>query len=136
MFSKIQSKPIEGQALLLTVSEDVEANILESMLKASEIPVTKAYRSDGGFFSIVLGRSVLGVDIFVPEQMLDKAKEVLDSAKEIEDEDILSDPSFQDKSVEEENEDILNNLSKKALWMGVSLIAIVLIYLIFYFFLK
>jgi hypothetical protein len=127
---------LEGQALLLTASDDVEAIIVVSMLKANEIPATKVYREDGGFFTMVLGKSLMGVDVFVPEEMLDSAKEILDSAQDINDEEILADPSFDDASINKHNEESLKSLGKKALWIGVALLAIIAAYLIFYFFLK
>lgn len=131
-----KTNQIEGQTLLLTASDDVEANIIESILKANEVPITKVYRDNGGFFAIVLGKSVLGIDVFVPMEMLEKAKEILDSAQDIDDEEILADPSFNDESINMQNEDSLNKLSKKALWMGIALIVLIVMYFVFYFFLK
>lgn len=131
-----KTNQIEGQTLLLTASDDVEANIIESILKANEVPITKVYRDNGGFFAIVLGKSVLGIDVFVPMEMLEKAKEILDSAQDIDDEEILADPSFNDESINMQNEDSLNKLSKKALWMGIALIVLIVVYFVFYFFLK
>ncbi len=131
-----KTNQIEGQTLLLTASDDVEANIIESILKANEVPITKVYRDNGGFFTIVLGKSVLGIDVFVPMEMLEKAKEILDSAQDIDDEEILADPSFNDESINMQNEDSLNKLSKKALWMGIALIVLIVVYFVFYFFLK
>lgn len=41
----------------------------------------------------------MGIDIFVPEDRMEEAKALLESASDVSDDEILADPSFNDESV-------------------------------------
>ena len=134
-FGKRKSRknmPPEGMAHLVTASNTIEADILESKLKSYGIEVFRKYRENGAYLTLVLGLSSLGVDLFVPEERAKEAKEILKSAEGIKDEDILADPSFKDKALKAENEEFLKKLDKRAKWMALFFIAAaaVLIYYI------
>ena len=134
-FGKRKSRknmPPEGMAHLVTASNTIEADILESKLKSYGIEVLRKYRENGAYLTLVLGLSSLGVDLFVPEEKAKEAKEILESAEGIKDEDILADPSFKDKGLKAENEEFLKKLDKRAKWMALFFIAAaaVLIYYI------
>ena len=64
---------------------DVEMGI--NLLNAYNIPVMTIYPNDGEFGKLILGFAGTGVDVYVPETMLDEAKSVL-AAKADEAEDI------------------------------------------------
>jgi|GEM_PF-435474 len=68
--------PPVREAFLLTVSDEMEYTIVESKLGEYGIPVTKRYRGSGAVTQIYMGRS-FGVDVYVPETALLKAKEIL-----------------------------------------------------------
>lgn len=109
----------DERALLITVDDSMEADILESKLGASGIPVSRKYRESGAYLTLLLGKSSFGVDIFVPKDRLEEARAVLESARNIRDEDILSDPSFTDESLKEANDEFLKKLDRRTRWMAV-----------------
>lgn len=126
--------PFEGQAFLITAGDSVEASIIESKLEAAQIPVYKKYREPGAYLNLVLGNTSMGVDLFVSEERVEEATEILESASDISDEDILSDPSFSDEFIKNKNEEELNNISKKAKLIAavfiVAVIALIILYLL------
>lgn len=124
--------PIEGQAFLITASDSIEADIIESKLATAEIPVYKKFRGPGAYLNIVLGNTSMGIDLFVPEERIKEAKGLLESASDVSDEEILADPSFNDNSVMNENEQNLHNLSNKAIIMAVSFIILIIAVTILY----
>ncbi len=68
-------------AFLLSVSSSMEADMIESLLKANDIPVLRKYREAGGYMMIMMGGTVYGVDLYVPGDMLDKAREIVDNSR-------------------------------------------------------
>jgi hypothetical protein len=125
--------PPEGMALLITADDKIAADVLESKLEAYGIQTTRKYRETGAYLTILLGNSAYGIDIFVPADKLDEAKDIIASAEEIKDEDILLDPSFSDEALKKTNEELLKKLDNRAwLMAGVFIIAIavLIIYLI------
>lgn len=74
----IEVPPDEEQdTFLLTVSDENEANIVQSLLKVNNIPSLRKHRGSGGYLQIYMGTSNLGIDIFVLEKHLEQAKEIL-----------------------------------------------------------
>lgn len=129
---KVQQKtPPEGMALLVTTYDKIEADVLESKLLAYEIPVAREYRETGAYLTILLGNTAFGVDMFVPTDRLDEAKNIMGSAQEVKDEDILSDPSFSDETLKAANEEFLKSMDKRTWWMAGFFIAAVAI-LVYY----
>jgi len=70
------------EAFLLTASDIMEANIIEALLKANDIPVLKKYRGNGAYLKIIMGGTVFGVDLYVPKALLDKAARVVEDSRE------------------------------------------------------
>lgn len=130
-FKKKKIVPPEGMALLTTASDVFEADVIESNLNSSGIPVMKRHRGPGGYMTILLGNSTYGIDLFVPEDKLTEAQAILDSADEVRDEDILSDPSFNDENIKAANEEYLKKLDRRNIWMAALFIAAIalLVYL-------
>ncbi len=116
---------------LITVDDTVEADILESKLKASGIPVFREYRETGAYLTLVLGKSSFGVDMFVQKDRFEEARNILESAQDIKDEDILSDPSFSDESLKEANEEFLKKLDRRTWWMAIFFFAAVAVLIFF-----
>lgn len=56
---------------------DMGDTVVTSMLESCGIPCLKRFPHYGGFGNLMLGMSAEGVDIFVPETMLEDARELL-----------------------------------------------------------
>ena len=75
----------DGMALLTTTHDNIELSILESILEGEKIPYIAYDRGSGGAMKIIAGYSVMGTDIFVPEELLAQATELLDAYRNGED---------------------------------------------------
>ena len=62
-----------------TTDGDMQTQITVNLLEAYGIPVVTQYPNDGGFGKVVMGIAGGGVDLFVPETMLEQAKDILES---------------------------------------------------------
>jgi hypothetical protein len=118
-----KNRPPEGMALLTTAYNSLEAEILSSKLKAYGIPVYSKHRGMGAYLTLVLGNSFFGIDIFVDEDKLKEAQDILKSCDDVKDEDILSDPSFNDNDIEAENEEFIKKLDRRVFLMLIVFIA-------------
>lgn len=78
IISENQLQPVR-EVFLLTVSDEMEYTIVESKLGEYGIPVTKRYRGSGAVTQIYMGRT-FGLDVYVPETALSRAKEILADA--------------------------------------------------------
>lgn len=67
------------EAFLVTADNDLEAGMIESLLKAYGIPVLRKYGQLQRHMKIIAGMSHSSVDIYVLSELLDKAKEILDN---------------------------------------------------------
>ena len=65
---------------------DMSDAIITGMLDSFELPYVRKYPHYGGFGNLMLGISAEGVDIFVPETMLEDAKNILEGESEDEEE--------------------------------------------------
>lgn len=63
-------------AFLVNVSDDIEADIVISLLQSHEIQARKHYPSAGIFSKTIVG-TVKNVDIYVDEIMFKKAKDII-----------------------------------------------------------
>lgn len=72
----------DSEAFLMSVSTGMEADMIESLLKANEIPVLRKYREAGGYLMVIMGDTVYGVDLYVPEDLLCKARELVENCRE------------------------------------------------------
>lgn len=79
-----QEAPVQydKQALLTTVDNSIQADLIESLLTAYSIPVYKRYKESGAFMEVYMGMSRSGVDIFVPSKLKQKALEIISSQSE------------------------------------------------------
>lgn len=70
-------------ALLTTLSQmDMGDVVLISMLEACGIPCFRHFPHYGGFGNLILGMSAEGVDILVPETMLEDARALMEGDSE------------------------------------------------------
>lgn len=67
----------DKEALLFSNLNSVEAEIIVSKLQSYGVPVLKRATGTGEIMEIYTGVNLYGIDIYVPEHMLDVAKELL-----------------------------------------------------------
>lgn len=79
MDEPLQMEPEDHEAFLTSVGDSIEAEIVEGLLNSNGIPVLKKYSDAGGYFTVYAGGTFLGVDLYVPSKLLDKARELLES---------------------------------------------------------
>jgi hypothetical protein len=65
------------EAFLVTVKDNIEADIIKSLLDSYQIPVLEKYKEGGDYMHVFMGTTQLGIDIYVPSELLDKAKDIL-----------------------------------------------------------
>jgi hypothetical protein len=70
------------EAFLFTAADNMQADLMESLLRAYHIPVLRKYRGIGNYSQIYWGFTKLGVDLFVPSSLLTEARDILESATE------------------------------------------------------
>ncbi len=73
-------------AYLTRAANEIEASIIESLLTSNGIPTLLKHRSVGAYLSIYMGMSSYGVDICVPESLLEEAQALIDDRSETPDE--------------------------------------------------
>ena len=69
----------EGIVLLTSVHDEVEKNLICGILEEEEIPFLVKDRGSGEAVRILAGFSMFGCDIYVPEELLEQASELLDA---------------------------------------------------------
>ncbi|WP_066505311.1 hypothetical protein [Abyssisolibacter fermentans] len=82
LVNKLEEENYDEEAFLISVSGDIEANAVEALLRAYEIPIFRRYREAGGYLEIYMGMSTAGVDLFVPSRCLEDAKEIIKNETE------------------------------------------------------
>ena len=70
-------EPVAPAYLTDCLQADMGDTIIMSMLEANGIPCFRIFPHYGGFGNLILGMSAEGVSLFVPETMIDEAKELL-----------------------------------------------------------
>ena len=67
-----------GGVYLTTVTSSFEADILESKLRAADIPVVRRYEGASNYLEITLGfNSVYPIELYVPKEALTEAVELI-----------------------------------------------------------
>lgn len=64
-------------SLFFQTNNEREAEIIESLLRATGIPFLRKDRGAGGYLKIAMGMTNLGVDIYVPDSRLEAAKDLI-----------------------------------------------------------
>ncbi len=68
-----------GVSLLTTVHDEVEKGLICGILEEENIPYLSKDRGSGEAVRILAGYSMFGCDIFVPTELSEKAKELLEA---------------------------------------------------------
>ncbi|MDD2282439.1 MAG: DUF2007 domain-containing protein [Eubacteriales bacterium] len=71
--------------LLVNCKDDFEAQLIEGLLTSAGIPVHKEYRGAGQIIKIY-GGTGQDIDIYVPDDRLEEARQLLESGSELDDE--------------------------------------------------
>ena len=78
MFDKIKDGEWRGGVYLCTAANSFEADIFESKLRGENIPCLKKYKGASNALEIIMGSSsTYPIDIYVPEKMLDDARNIV-----------------------------------------------------------
>lgn len=67
----------ERWAFLTNVLDVHEANIIKSLLDLHGIPLLVKHKGAGEYLNIYMGMSSFGVNLYVPESMLEQAREII-----------------------------------------------------------
>ena len=67
----------EGQKLLCTVYGTPELAVIRSILEGEGIPYLLKERGAGGVSKVVMGFSICGTDIFVPDEVYEEASALI-----------------------------------------------------------
>ena len=67
----------EGQKLLCTVYSTAELSVLRSILEGAEIPYLLKERGAGSASKVIIGFSICGTDVFVPESVYEEASALI-----------------------------------------------------------
>jgi hypothetical protein len=68
-------------AFLMTAVNSIEADLIEAILQTEGIPVLRKYKEAGDYMMVYMGRTIFGVDLYVPSPMLDKAREIIETSR-------------------------------------------------------
>lgn len=79
MFSNYDKKePWRGGVYLCTAESSFQADLLESKLRSEGIPCVKKYQAASNFIEIAMGNNnAYPIDLYVPEETLEDAKNVI-----------------------------------------------------------
>ena len=75
--SKCKSETIGEWVFLIGCTDDQEASMIESFLTSENILVLRKYAGAGEYLKITCGMTKLGVDLYVKDNQLEEAKEIL-----------------------------------------------------------
>ncbi|MDD2494453.1 MAG: DUF2007 domain-containing protein [Tissierellia bacterium] len=75
-----------SEKLLISNLSMVDADIISSILESYNIPHMKKSKGSGGLMEIYTGFNNYGIDIYVPSNAFQEAKELIDSQNIIENE--------------------------------------------------
>ena len=70
----------DTEAFLVTVDNEEQASIIESLLYSFNIPTARNYKEAGSYVKVFTGTSAFGIDIFVPSHNLDEARGILNAS--------------------------------------------------------
>lgn len=78
MFTK-NEKTIDHMRLLMHADSDVQACVIQGLLDSYELFSYLDYEGDMGSLKVIIGNTLLGVNIYVKPEDYDAAKEILDN---------------------------------------------------------
>lgn len=107
MFEKQDQKEWRDGVYLCTAKDSFEADLLESKLRSEGIPCIKKFKGASNFLEIFMGSSsAFPIDLYVPEETLEDAKNIIVAVPILGDE-IPEDPVDFDSLTEEELDELV-----------------------------
>lgn len=76
---KVNGEMISPAFLMHVGGNPMDSELTLSLLDAYGIPAVCQYPNDGSFGKLIMGHAGGGVDIFVPETLLEEAKDILNA---------------------------------------------------------
>lgn len=70
------------ETLLISVFDDNQAKVVESLLRAYDIPTIRRYNLLGHYFQIYWAKTVFGIELYVPAKALTFAQGILENKNE------------------------------------------------------
>ena len=107
MFEKKDQKAWRDGVYLCTAQNSFEADLLESKLRSEGIPSIKKFKGASNFLEIYMGsNSAFPIDLYVPEETLEDAKNIIVAVPLVGDE-IPDEPIDFDSLTEEELNELI-----------------------------
>ena len=114
MFGKKEEKKWRDGVYLCTAKNSFEADLLESKLRSEGIPCIKKFKGASNFLEIFMGsNSTDPIDLYVPEDTLEDAKNVIVAVPLLSD-DIPEEPIDFDSLSEEELQELIGSSEEEA----------------------
>lgn len=105
----MEKSPEAKEVLLISVRNDIQAALVENLLKEQNIYCAKRHIAMGAVAALYTGMSNLGLDIYVNEKDLDQAKEVIKVYESMVSEEELERQALEQPSVDEEKSSLEND---------------------------
>ena len=113
MFEKKDQKEWRDGVYLCTAKDTFEADLLESKLRSEGIPSIKKAKGAGNFLEIFMGsNSAYPIDIFVPAETLEDAKNIIVAVPLVGDE-LPDEPIDFDSLSDEELDELIGDDEEK-----------------------
>ncbi|MBP6492264.1 MAG: DUF2007 domain-containing protein [Clostridia bacterium] len=113
MVEKKDNKEWRDGVYLCTTKDSFEADILESKLRSEGIPSLKKYKGASNFLEIFMGtNSTCPIELYVPEQSLEDAKNIIVAVPLVGDE-LPDEPVDFDSLSEEELDELIGTEEEK-----------------------
>ncbi|GKX31955.1 hypothetical protein SH1V18_44350 [Vallitalea longa] len=103
---------------LINVASMYEANIIISLLKSYDIPALYKSKGSGEYLQVATGINYQGVDIYVPVESMEKAKEIIEQ----ENKDNIDDNMLHETQQEK------NEYNKRSNKIGLIILIIILLF--------
>lgn len=75
----------ESWVAVETVANDIEFEMVAGLLSTAEIPCVRKVRGVDGYLQVILGVPIAGIDVLVPPDKEEEARQLLESQVEGED---------------------------------------------------
>ena len=118
---------VRNWARLTDTKDELEFNLLTSVLESEGIPTQKQYNGAGEYLKVMWGFTNLGIEIKVPKELLDKSKKIIseyNSAKIID----------EDEPIEKNDNDVKDKeptkIGKALGWLVIAIFCVAVAYAI------
>ena len=133
MFEENEKKKKNNEAdaaYLISAADNIEADRLTAALNDAHIPVIKKYEGIGSYMTIIAGNSRFGVNLYVPTELLENAKEIIavvngNIVSQIDENEINDDTAQADEA---EYEEVSKSSKKINTFFGVYYLSDLIIY--------